>query len=900
MSDKKSISYDRIFEYILAFLLPPLFMLAGFAAGKIFPFGSRSILSSDLQDQYIHIIAETANKIKSGENLYISYKAGFGTNFLIQAQPYLSLINLPFLFFETRDYQEVYTFVYLLRLALSGLTASIFFRHSSAAFLRGKLNIAFSVMYALTMFNITNRINLFFTNDVIFLPLCFLGVEQLVNKKRLVPFTAAYFICTLGGYYNMPFITGTACFIYFIYYAVISCKKPSDAVKPLGFLIISAFISAALSAFILLPSFNAVSAGYDKVFSFGGSLIAYGIPAVCRNLLFINDGAPVYAETPGMFIGIMPIFMTLWFVFSSNAHKKEKAAVLCIFIFYFLSFHIAPLYAAMHFFRLPMGYDGRYTYGMALLFLVFSARASRIDEKAKKRLPVPFILICTGIVLAVHSRINIYYLVFGFGAAACSLFYTLIQKSGKKRTLLAAAVITEAIISPCIGTYIITKYIVHPDHNGFKTYLDAAKNAAVTAKGDDSLFSREVDVYSPCKLFQLSAGYNSISTFLSTANQKTSKFAAALGVNSPLDGRMISAGSNCIITDSIFDIKYLFAADKRALSTDMTGRNVFAPDGMRLTNDIYRMTVGEQAACWENTTVFPLMFRADEKLKSCFEKFEDGFGSYFKNQEIFLNTAVASDNKYYDIIRLSDAEALNCELLPDRNGNFKIHLTSLPEYSDTAVANDQAGILHYTLTAEKDGDYCAEFYIQNPDASAAYQSYMAMVNGCYLNFDYLQDDTLHDLGYFKAGDVIDIQIITIKDGIIAADPLIARLDTDNFKAAAKKVSDGGLKNINENNGIITASCNFDTDSFVFSTISYDKGFELYIDGSRSDGNIVSVNDAFLGFDIPAGEHKIELHYKTPGFKTGLYISGITALILLLLRIIAVFFFKNSDRKNKIQ
>lgn len=847
-------------------------MLAAFAFSGIFPFGAKSILASDLQDQYIHVIAETANKLKAGESLFISHKAGFGTNFLIQAQPYLSIIYLPFLFFKTQDYQEVYTCIYLLRLALTGLSASFFFRHSSAAFLSGKINAAFSVMYSLIMFNVTNQINIFFMNDTAMLPLCFLGVEQLIQKKRIAPFAAAYFICVIGGYYNMPFITGTACFIYFIYFAVITGKKPKQYIRPFAFLILSAIIAGLLSAITLIPLAKAVSGSYNKVFSFGsGSIFAYGIPYICRNLLFINDGAPAYAETPGMFIGIMPIFLTLWFIFSSNACKREKAAAICIFIFYFMSFHLAPLYSAMHFFRLPMGYDGRYTYGMALIYLVFAARAVRITQK--KSVPIPFVIIAVGIMLALNAKTNTYYLVFAAAVILLSLFYTLIQKSGKKAGLIAIAVLFEAFACACVGTHIITKYIIHPDHNGFKAYLSYTQSAADSIKKQDPGFYRAVDLYSPCKLFQLCAGYNSISTFLSTANQNASNYAKALGVNVPTDGRAISNTGNSIAADSIFGIKYLFAPDKRAISTDTSDRDVFAPDGMRLTDDIYReIQLNETAACFENTTAFPLMFSSDEAVIKCKDLFKTEFGSYFKNQEIFLNAVCSQDRKFFRECRLNAPEIYNCSYTSSENGKYKL----VPD----TPGGDRPGIVRYTYNAENDGEYCAEFYIENPNTAAAYQSYAVYVNGCALNFDYMQNDTMHDIGRFKAGDIIDIQIIAPTAELSVMPPILAEFDTSAFKTAAAAIKDGALTDIRESNGSIFANAAFDKESFIFTSLSCDKGYTLYIDGKKTA--VTDISNAFMGFYVPAGSHSIRLDYQTPGVIVGAVISAVTAALLMLL------------------
>ena len=60
------------------------------------------------------------------------------------------------------------------------------------------------------------------------------------------------------------------------------------------------------------------------------------------------------------------------------------------------------------------------------------------------------------------------------------------------------------------------------------------------------------------------------------------------------------------------------------------------------------------------------------------------------------------------------------------------------------------------------------------------------------------------------------------------------------------------------------------DSYIKTSIPYDKGFEIYIDGKLVDYEIV--NKSFLGFKISKGVHNIKIVYTAPLFKEGLVIS----------------------------
>lgn len=70
-------------------------------------------------------------------------------------------------------------------------------------------------------------------------------------------------------------------------------------------------------------------------------------------------------------------------------------------------------------------------------------------------------------------------------------------------------------------------------------------------------------------------------------------------------------------------------------------------------------------------------------------------------------------------------------------------------------------------------------------------------------------------------------------------------------------------------------------SYFKLTIPYDKGFSAYVDGQKTDIQIV--DKAFIGFKIPKGNHSIKIVYKAPLLKEAKIISllGIILFVLIL-------------------
>ncbi len=65
--------------------------------------------------------------------------------------------------------------------------------------------------------------------------------------------------------------------------------------------------------------------------------------------------------------------------------------------------------------------------------------------------------------------------------------------------------------------------------------------------------------------------------------------------------------------------------------------------------------------------------------------------------------------------------------------------------------------------------------------------------------------------------------------------------------------------------------------YLVTSIPYDPGFEIWIDGIRTEKEIV--NTAFLGAKISKGAHRIEIVYHAPGAFLGKAVSGMALVCL---------------------
>ncbi len=134
-------------------------------------------------------------------------------------------------------------------------------------------------------------------------------------------------------------------------------------------------------------------------------------------------------------------------------------------------------------------------------------------------------------------------------------------------------------------------------------------------------------------------------------------------------------------------------------------------------------------------------------------------------------------------------------------------------------------------------------------------------------FDYVlsSNEPIQDLDIsFSKGkfDISDIQIFQIPNTYFT-------VEEDEITPLNRQIS-------NQKDTIVAGSLKTESDGYFLFTIPYDKGFQVYLDGEKQEYELV--NQAFIGFPINRGNHKIELKFTSPWKKEGKYITILSILL----------------------
>ena len=115
------------------------------------------------------------------------------------------------------------------------------------------------------------------------------------------------------------------------------------------------------------------------------------------------------------------------------------------------------------------------------------------------------------------------------------------------------------------------------------------------------------------------------------------------------------------------------------------------------------------------------------------------------------------------------------------------------------------------------------------------------------------------------------------------------LNKDAFQNFYKKIKSESLVVTKYSDTLIEGNIHVSDDKVLFTSIAYDDGWSIYIDGKKVKTK--KIMDTFLSCDIKKGKHEIKLVYYPKLMKEGL----ITSLISLILLIV---YCTNDRQKNK--
>ena len=156
---------------------------------------------------------------------------------------------------------------------------------------------------------------------------------------------------------------------------------------------------------------------------------------------------------------------------------------------------------------------------------------------------------------------------------------------------------------------------------------------------------------------------------------------------------------------------------------------------------------------------------------------------------------------------------------------------------------------------------------------------------------------IYDLGVLTPEDSVEVQITIPEDGddhgYMNFYPYY--VDDEKLEEGYNILKAGAMNVESFEDTRVTGTISAKKDAVMFTSIPYDKGWTVKIDGKEIKADsYIPLQDAYLCFNLPKGDHKIEFSFTQRGLLIGAAVSAATVMLLIA----AVIFFSILRKKRE--
>ena len=819
--------------YFLSFIIPFISIILLYLSVGVIG-GNRNILTVDLANQYVEFFSALKSVLSGNMSAFYSFSKTLGGNFFGVMTYYLmSPLNLLVVFFKKIDIPKFVLIINIIKIALSGLTSYIYFNKT---FKRDKLSLAFSITYSLMAYNIVYSQNIMWLDGVVMLPIIFLGVDRLIEKRPLL-FYVSLTLSIIFNYY-IGYMSCIAAFIYYIYQVYVrnSVIKKDDIILCIKYIL----ISVLTSGFVLIPSLYSLLQGKAS------GLLGEFVPnqkfalfdLITRFYIGTFKNSDLLGTLPNVYISQIMIFLVIYYFYNDKVDKSEKRSSLILILMFAVGFLFSPINTIWHTLKNPVGFPFRYSFMFDFILLIIAYKSILKLEEIDKSFMKKFLFYSLIVTLFIDKMLytnTMYYKIIGtFILVVIYMLYLIKRKSKEISTLILLLITAEMFLNGFTVVYNIKYQRREKYENFINTTGEVVDDIN---KKENTLFRLEKD-YSYSSNDALLLNYNGISHFSSVYEGKTNEL---LGDYLGIFNRFYVTNYNgsTLVTNSLFNIKYVLSEKElpyyeklyKKYNINVYKNDYNLPIGF-MTNDILGLELEKQEPFINQNNILKAMTGSEDDI------------FYKNNYEIeFNNLKLDKDSKKTTYKKINR----------DDKASIKIRLNT-----------DHSGILY---------NYMSAFKFKKVDVLLNGKSIIDIndENGYQCN--------VLDLGKYEVGQDVELEYVLLENEIQPKDIMFYVLDLEKFGETINKINDK-LEIVEYKNNYIRASIDVTSDNQVlYTSIPYDRGFTIIVDGKKVDA--FKTFDTLIALKLQQGVHTIEFKYIPVGLKSGLFISVFGVVLFML-------------------
>lgn len=866
------------YQYIIAFFIPVIILFAAYAVFRVHPFGDMSVLVLDLNGQYVYYFENLRDVLHGNGSPFISWSRNLSGEIMgIFAYYLASPFTLIPMVLPRSMMTESLLIMQLCKVGTAAVTFNYYLKHSKNRPFSNSL--IFSMLYALMGYMIVQLMNPMWLDGLIYLPLICYGIEKIIDENRWIWFIVPLALMYVAHFYIGWMITFFS-IIYFLYYYFAGKKpcRPSKNGKAAfkKFFIagmkfaVGGFLAAACAAWVLIPLYYSLKLG-----KFDFTTPNYSVKTQFEMLDFFKNILPNVYDTcrpegsPVVYCGVLTILMVPLFFLNSKIEFKQKMGLGIVLTVVLMSMYISTADLAWHGFQVPNWLPFRYSFTFSFVMLLM---ASEAFEKCDGFTPKDIAGTAAAVIVyalyigkqgldGVSLLFSVWFTVLFIVIYAVFVRFISLAPAGKRSVLsyiMCVLIVGELFGSTLSNLNAINKDVVYSKYSSYNRYITLGRETVQKIyKADsfeDSGFYRIEKNYHRTVNDPMAFGTFGLSHSSSTLNAAPIQFLRRLGFS--YGGHYIKYKGSTMVSDALFGIKYIM--DKEDVESEKMPEDKTYTDLLLLNKD-----EKEIWGVYENPYALPLAFMADEAVADV----ELGLDNPFTNQNRLLGTILSGE--YVDFFKEIDIDRI------------------VPENADKTSYGAHTKYVPHEIGKNSH----IEFLFTAPTTDMIYcyfpSSYERKVN-LWLDKEFLDyyfeggNMAVQTLGRFEKGQDISL-IMTIteeKNEVLFSNKEFYYLDEALFSDAVDTIRSRGMNIESWSEDHIKGSVDAEKDGILFTTISWEPGWTIKVDGQKAEP--VKVCDALIGVPVSEGSHTIEMTFFPKGLGFGLLISaaGIITVIML--------------------
>lgn len=873
-------------RYVAAFCLPVFIMLVVFFIKGVFPFGSHAAITSDLNNQYISFFAYLKNHFTNIHDLLYSFSMSMGGNFFgIFAYYLLSPLNLILLAFPVAKLPAAITLMILVKIGLLGCSMLCFLNYhqrNTSRSLKNKgmvqanslLQVCLAASFALMSYEVCYMTNLMWTDTILFLPIVILGLEKISNQERPYVYIFALFFAILLNYY-IGFMVCLFVMIYYAYRLLVTKFRNNVTLRQqlrTSFfkLVISSIISVGLSAIVLLPGLKAVQSVKSNPYHFRLT----GRFQPLDLLVQLYSGVKANQLYPYIYGGILVVVLCFIYFSSKKIKLPEKLTTAGFLLILAMAQVIQGTYQIWHGFNSPNGMPNRnaFIFTFFLIVIAYDAILSnsiKINLKTLSNLLVVYVMgtlllgkLNLGTLTVPLIAINLFF----FLGIILSFYYFDHFKKTTGVTLLLLLIVDLGF-----NAY-QNAYINGVSINSFSKYTNQVNHVLQQLPDNKKNFYRVGTTFERSNDDPLLLDYYGLSDYSSAESPDTINLLQKLGYfqnHNWWRWTNFNNGSTFAV-DSLLGIRYVIHNSSQSMRSMLYGSKAepYVYNG-----------AGSQLGGYNLSYNAP--YNSKIYSKNGYDIYEN---KYALNLASLVNVSVISANT---INRDTSADPFIY-----LNRVFKNILAINTAYHPESVATAEtaiAGQHNYQVRVTKSGSLY--FYLPTTNITQTQIDGLQtldtrlFVNGKELSrINMQQQNGITYLGKFKVGQTVNLSIRThnnVVDSINALKPLVYQEDSQKIATALAATKKNGVSHLK----VSTKQISFDLKEnqkkykAVLLTLPYDRGWQAFENGRKV--KLYKALDGLMALRATTKNSHILLKYTPNGLKTGLLITGISAITLVV-------------------